>query len=243
VNRADRENLARLARMRARQAKTEAQQREKVLLAEVEDLLAAEFEAEDALWADAVTIAREAADKANELIVARCADLGIPPKHAPHLMLGWQPRGGGFIDPNRRAELRKLAQTRLAALTSTAKTIIDRKLLDTETALIAESLDTDDARVFLEAMPTAEELMPSLSLGDLGVEHYQPPDGAASDLLSPSTVTERKRRQIRRVIAAHPTASDREIAKLAGCDHKTVGAHRRNGGELPGPGGEFPTTE
>jgi hypothetical protein len=51
MNRTEREDISRLARMRAKQAKQEAAQREKVLLAEVEDLLAADFKAQDELWA------------------------------------------------------------------------------------------------------------------------------------------------------------------------------------------------
>jgi hypothetical protein len=129
----------------------------------------------------------------------------------------------------------------LTALTETAKTMIDRGLLDTETALTADSLESDDARAFLEAMPTAEQLMPSLSLDDLGVKHWQPPEGAASALLSPSTPADRKRRQILRAIEANPDASDRKIAEIAGCDHKTVAKYRGRAGELPAAGGEFPS--
>jgi hypothetical protein len=42
------------------------------------------------------------------------------------------------------------------------------------------------------------------------------------------------------VIVAHPTASNREIGRLAGVDHKTVAALRRSGGEIEIPqGGEI----
>jgi hypothetical protein len=240
MNRVEREALIGLSRKQARLAKAEAVQREKVLRAEVEDLLAAEFQAQDELWAEAVAIANEAATKANELIVARCADLGISAKHAPMLGLRWQNRSDSFIDGERRGELRKLAQAKLAALTETAKTMIDGKQLETETALIAGSLETEEAAAFLAAMPTAQDLMPSLGLDDLGVKHWQPPEGAASELLTPSTPADRRRRKVLRAIAAHPEASDRKIAELAGVDHKTVAAYRSRG-ELPAGNGEFPT--
>jgi hypothetical protein len=99
--RADREQLIRLTRLRAKQAKQEAVQREKVLLAEVEDQLTAEYEARDQMWAEAVAIAEEAALKANDLIVARCADLGIPASHAPRLEMGWRRRSPSLADPAR----------------------------------------------------------------------------------------------------------------------------------------------
>jgi hypothetical protein len=117
--------------------------------------------------------------------------------------------------------------------------------------LVAGSLESADARAVLEAMPTAEQLMPALSLGDLGVKTWQPPKGTASALLTPSTPADRKRRKALAAIDAHPGWSDRKIAEIAGVDHKTVAAYPRRAGEtpaeLPGrapgdtePGGEFP---
>jgi hypothetical protein len=167
MTKADRDQLTRLVRARARQAKAEADRREAVLLAEIEQEITAEYEARDAMWAEAVTIAEEACRKANEQIVAACADLGIPAQHAPGLGMGFLRRGPSFTDKERRAELRKLAQARLAALTKTAKTEIEAKALDVETELIARGLESSEARSFAEAMPTPEQLMPALTLDDL----------------------------------------------------------------------------
>jgi hypothetical protein len=240
VNRAEREQLAKLARERARVAKKQAEEREKILIAETEDLMAAQFSAQDELWRDAVNIAIEAERKANDHIAARCLELGIPPRDAPRVTLGWEGRRAHFTDPRRQAELRRVARTRLAALTATAKTRIDEACLDTQTALVASGLESDEARAFLERMPTAEQLMPALGLDDLGVKGWQPPPDAASTLLAPSTTADRRRRKIRRAIEANPGKSDRAIAAIAGCDHKTVAAHRTSG-EFPGPDGESPT--
>jgi hypothetical protein len=240
MTKADREALAVLARKRAKQAEREAVMREKVLLAEVQDLITAEYEARDALWADAAALAEQYAAKANAQIQARCADLGIPSKHAPGLELGWRRRSGDFVDSKRRAELFKLAETRLAALTETAKTVINANLLRVEEQLILGGLDSDEAREFLASMPTVEQLMPALSLDDLGVVRWQPPEDAATQLTTPLTPTDRKRRQIRRAIEANPGASDRKIGEILGCDHKTVAAHRRKSGEFPAIDGESP---
>jgi hypothetical protein len=227
---ADRDALIKLVKARARQAVSEAKMREKVLLAEVADLITAEFEAGDALWADAVAIAEEYAAKANAQIQARCAELGIPPKDAPGLGLGWHPRSSSFENANRRGELRQLAEKRLTALTETAKVAINGAALRAEEALVIGGLQSDQARAMVEALPTVETLMPALSLADLGVKHWQPPEDAASQLISPLTTTQRRARQILRAIEANPRASDREIAKLVACDHKTVAAHRGRGG-------------
>jgi hypothetical protein len=241
MNKTERDDLRSLARQRAKLAKTEATQREKILLAEIEDLIAAEYQARDELWAEATEIAEEAAAKANDLIVARCADLGIPAKYAPQLQLAWRARSPAFADAGRRAELCKVAQSRLTALTSTAKLEIDRKLLATEEALITSELQSSDAQAFLAAMPTAEQLMPPLSLDDLGVTTWQPPEGAAAELLTPSTPADRRRRKALRAIAAHPGASDREVGRLTGMDGKTIAKYRTAAAELPVPGAEFRT--
>ena len=237
MTKTDRDRLIALVKARARQAKLEIETRESILLAEVEDQLTVEFSKRDELWAEAVTIAEEAARKANEQIVARCADLGVPASQAPTLATGWNARSRSFEDPKRRAELRKLAQTKLAALTRQAKTAVDARALAAETALLVGGLETDEARALVGAMPTAEDLIPALGLRDIGVSGWQPPEDAAGQLLTPLTPADRKRRRVLRAIEANPAASDRRIAELAGCDHKTVSAYRRERGELPGPGG------
>lgn len=243
MNKSERDDLIRLARSRARLAKMQVTEREKILLADAEDLMAAEFRARDELWAEATQIAEEAARKANEIITARCADLGIPAKYAPQLRLGWLPRSDEFLGPARRAELRKVAAARLAALRAAASRAIDEAELKTETELIAGSLESADARAFLSAMPTPEQLMPPLSLDDLGVTTWQPPEGAAAALLTPETTAGRRRRKVLAAIAQDPAASDREIGRRTGVDHKTVAAYRRAAGELPAQPGEFPSDD
>jgi hypothetical protein len=187
MTKADREQLIRLGRLRAKQAERETEAREKILLAEVEDLLTAEYEARDQLWDDATLIAEDAAAKANAQIQAACVDLGIPAKDAPSLKLGWASRGE-FTNSQRRAELRKLAMTRLTALTKAAKAAINDKLLEVETELIAGSLQSGEATTFLaNSMPSVEALMPPLNLNDLGVVRWQPPEDAAAQLTTPLT--------------------------------------------------------
>jgi hypothetical protein len=100
--------------------------------------------------------------------------------------------------------------------------------------LVAGSQESADARAVLEAMPTAEQLMPALSLGDLGVKTWQPPEGTASALLAPSTPADRKRRKVLAAIEAHPGWPDRKIAEISRVDHKTVAAYRRRAGETAG---------
>jgi hypothetical protein len=234
MNKADRDALVRIARARAKQAEREAETRQKILLAEVQNLISAEYSARDELWAAAVEIAEEALAKANDQIRAQCADLGIPPQHAPELTMGWRRRSGEFSDRERRAELVKLAEAKLTAVMAAAKTAIQGAALDVEEKLIGGGLESDEARQILSSMPSPEELMPALSLDDLGVKHWQPPEDIAGQLTTPMTPADRKRRRVLRAIANNPGKSDRAIAAIADVDHKTVSAYRR------GAGGEFP---
>ena len=101
--------------------------------------------------------------------------------------------------------------------------------LETETQLLIGGLESSEARQFLAAMPTVEQLMPPLSLDDLGVTRWQPPEDAAAQLTTPMSATDRRRRQIRRAIQANHHASDREIAEIVGCADKTIASYRRVG--------------
>jgi hypothetical protein len=241
MTKGERDQLIRVVRLRAKQAEREADMRAKVLLAEVQDQLTAEFDAHDEMWKDAVKVAQEAAARANAHIKAQCAQLGIPDNQSPQLDVSWRSRSPEFADSKRRNELRKLAEARLAALTKTAKTAIQSAALDAEERLILDGLESAEARALFESMPTVESIMPPIGLEDLGVVRWQPPEDAAAQLTTPLTPADKRRRQIRRVIEANPGLSDRKVAELAGCDHKTVGSLRRDRGEIPALGGEIPT--
>jgi hypothetical protein len=232
----DRAMLVRLVRNRAKHAKSEADQRKAVLLAEVEQELSAEYSARDEMWAAAVEIAQQAAVKANAEIQRACLDLGVPAKHAPRLTYGWYGQSPEYSDRGRREQAQRLAKVKVDALTKTAKQMIDAEALKAEEALVVGGLESDEARAVAEALPTVEQLMPSLSLADLGVKHWQPPEGVAFELMAPLTTTERKRRRVLRAIERDPAASDRAIGERAGVDHKTVAALRRKRGELPSGG-------
>ena len=242
MSRADRGALIRVIRLRRQRAKEEAETREKVLLSEIEDQITAEYSARDQMWSEAMSIARDCVAKVNDQIRAACLDIGVPVNQAPEVELGWRSRTPDFESPSRRAELRKRATTKLAALTKTAKTAIGNAAGVAEERLILGGLESDEAMSVVKEIPTVEQLMPALGLDDLGVKGWQPPDDLAGRLLTPSTPADRKRRQILRAIENNPGASNRRITEIANCDHKTVAAYRQGGvvGELPESDGEFP---
>lgn len=166
MTRRDRQDLAQLARQRARVAKAAATQRAAELKADVEAQLAAVFQAEDERWASIVAEAKELLKDVDAKVAAICERDGVPPQFRPSLNAYWSGRGTN-ADPDRRAELRRVAVTRIDALKKTADAEIDRKSLEVQTELMAGGLDTSAARAFLESMPTAKALMPMLSVAEV----------------------------------------------------------------------------
>ncbi len=63
--------------------------------------------------------------------------------------MGWRRRSGEFSDRERRAELVKLAEAKLTAVTAAAKTAIQGAALDVEEKLIVGGLESDEARQVL----------------------------------------------------------------------------------------------
>jgi hypothetical protein len=84
----------------------------------------------------------------------------------PSLRLGWIGRGENLMK-DRRAELRRVAQTKIAAIEAQAVAEIERQSVEVQTRLVAGSLGSASAVAFLEAMPGPAELMPALAVGDL----------------------------------------------------------------------------
>lgn len=167
MTRRDRDDLAKLCRKREAHAKTMASERAAMLRAQFEQQLAEEYSFdEDVVWNEAAQIARNAATEAQAMIAERCDKLGIPPEFAPHLDLAWHARGANSVR-GRRSELTRVAKAKIEAMEKTARSEITRLSLETQTALLAGGLDSGEAREFLERMPSAEALMPSLELGEI----------------------------------------------------------------------------
>lgn len=170
ISRTERIELARLVKLRARVAKEDIATREAALLADVEAQLAAHYSSRHEAWVEITEGARKAVADADSEIAARCRALGIPEQLRPRITTSWYDRGEN-ADKSRRAELRKVAQTRLAANARAAKVEIDRSAADLLTQLAAGALESSESRSFLEAMPTIDQLMPRLVLPELSAAH------------------------------------------------------------------------
>lgn len=166
MTKGERDVLTRLVRQRARVAKSGVEGRQAELLAEVEEQLAATYRFDHDAWREVMADAEQAVKDADEILAKRCADLGIRHEFRPTLHVTWYGRGEN-ASKERRVELRKVAQTKIAALGKTAKHSIDVDALERETALVAGALTSDEAKAVLAAMPTLQALMPPLALAEI----------------------------------------------------------------------------
>lgn len=158
MTRREREQLAQLVRRREKLAKADADKVAAERLADFEQQMATIYAAEDARWADLTKAANAAVTEANAGLEARCDELGIPEKFRPSLSLSWWNRGEN-ASRERRAELRAVAKSRIDAMAKEAKVEIERQSVSVQTQLIAGGLESEEARAFLAAMPTAEALI------------------------------------------------------------------------------------
>jgi hypothetical protein len=80
--------------------------------------------------------------KANRAIAGQCAKLGIPARFAPEIEMHWYSRGEN-ASKERRAELRKMAMTRIAAIESAAIVEIGKATVEAQMIIAASGLASD----------------------------------------------------------------------------------------------------
>ena len=136
MTKCEREDIQQLVRQREKVLKSAAKQRSAELLADFENQMGQEYSFDqDAVWSEATKIANAAVAKAQEQVKARCREIGIPDRFAPSLSFSWHWRGHDGLVKERRAELRKMAQTAIEAQEQKAKVQIELSCLDAQTKL------------------------------------------------------------------------------------------------------------
>ena len=213
ITKAEREDLQRLVRQRERVQKSAAKQRSADLLADFENQMASEFSFDDdAVWAKAKVEAEAEVRKAKVKIALRCRELGIPDRFAPTLEICWLHRGYDNLVAKRRAELRRVAETKIEAIERSAITQIEVSSLDAQTNLAIAGLTSDAAHAFIQALPSVESLMPALSYDELAGKAKPP---IVEQLLSPNALRQRRYRERQSALRnaeALPTIEDDEDA-------------------------------
>ena len=124
----------------------------------VEARLSAAFEADDEKWTHATTLARQAVEEADATLARICAENGIPDRFRPRIVANWYSRGE-TADPKRRAELRTLARARVDASRQEGYHLIEKWQAEAQTRILTGTLESDAAKAFLDAMPSAESLL------------------------------------------------------------------------------------
>jgi hypothetical protein len=193
MSRAEREDLHRLVRQREKVMKSAAKQRSSELLADFENQMGSEYSFDqDQIWEKATEAATREVEKAEKLVAARCAELGIPKQFAPGLELEWHHRGYDNLLAKRRAELRRMATTQIQAIESKAITEIEMNCLGAQEQLALAGVTSDAARGFIERLPSVEKLMPRLSFAALAGEADPP---IAEQLVSSNALRQRNFRE------------------------------------------------
>jgi hypothetical protein len=178
----ERSELAALIRRREKVARTATNEVKAKRLADLEVQLASAFSAEDERFADVARFAAQVVERANQEVQRRCEEMGIPERFRPRLQVAWAGRGENATR-ERRAELRRVAQTQADADQKQALTQIEAASVEAQTELLRDGLTTDAARAWLDALPTPEQLMPALEVSSLlralpGHEANRPLSGA-----------------------------------------------------------------
>jgi hypothetical protein len=191
---AEREGLQRLVRQRERVLKSAAKQRRVELTADFENQMGQEYSSfdQDEVWEQAIKLAEPVVRKAQAQIAARCRELGIPERFAPGLELDWRQRGYDNAVEKRRKELRRMAQTQVAAIEQKAVVQIELSCLEAQTQLAVAGLTSEAARAFVEKLPTVQTLMPRLSFAEIAGE-AEPP--VSEQLVSSNALRQRRYRE------------------------------------------------
>jgi hypothetical protein len=193
ISRAEREDLQRLVRQREKVLKSAAKQRSAELLADFENQMGSEYAFDQgAIWQKAAETAKREVKKAQAQVAARCRELGIPDRFAPSLSLQWHHRGYDNLIDRRRSELRRMAQTQIAAIERRAFVEIESSCLDAQTKLAVAGCTSDGAKAFVDGLPSVEKLMQPLSFAEIAGEADPP---VAEQLITPNALRQRRFRE------------------------------------------------
>jgi hypothetical protein len=168
MTRTERQDLLQICRQQERVAKAQADAVAARRKAEFQAQLARVYSwDENDVWKAATKAAKEYTRQCSERIAAECDKLGIPRWAQPELGgPQWYGRGENAV-AQRRAELTKVANTKIDQLLKEAKHAIEAKSVEIQTCLLADGLTSADAKAFLAAMPTPAQLIAVVTVEDV----------------------------------------------------------------------------
>jgi hypothetical protein len=143
--------------------------------------------------------------------------------------------GGGYGSKDHRSELRRKVRVEADAAVKRRLAEIGAWEDDALKEVTLAGLTSDAARSMLEALPLVDETLPAID-DLLGPVEEQP-------LAVIDNTRESKRQAVLRALDKDGSRSNREIGRLLGVDHKTVGRIRADHAEIPNVGGEIPESD
>jgi hypothetical protein len=161
----ERNDLLQIARQRAHVARGLARQRAAQFMADFETQMATYYQAlDDADWAAANQVAREALKEANARIAARSRELGIPKRFAPRLSEPYWHTGLDYMSKEEKSSLRKAAYAQIEAAQKRAIFQIDQRSVEVQERILVPGLTSPLAQELLASIPKVTELMPTLEI-------------------------------------------------------------------------------
>ena len=167
LSRNETHDLSMIIKDRTKVLRAHAEEQAAACMADFERQMAASYTFDqDEVWQKATKEALNVVQASQEAIAKRCKELGIPASFAPTISASWQGRGENML-ASRRAELRRVAQTSIAAMTKAAITKIEKQALDLRTQVVGMGLLSADAKLFLESLAPIEENMRALDFAEI----------------------------------------------------------------------------
>lgn len=160
ITKGERAELRSLIRQRFKVLRTEVEARKAELAVELEERITAKYAAEDKAWQDAMFLIAEATREANRKAndVLRTLDIDAMDSSREYQVITFR----GVQQP--KAERRVLLANgtkRIEAQVKAALLQLDGQEADLLTRLVANGLETDEARAFLGEIPTVSALVPA----------------------------------------------------------------------------------
>ncbi|WP_154678164.1 hypothetical protein [Paraburkholderia nodosa] len=159
----ERDAIRDVVKMRARLVKSDIDARATLLIAEAEAQLSVKYQQDDERWDHAIELAEQVARDADAELLRIAKRDGIPLENRPRFVARFMERSD-YALKDRRDELRRLARAKVEAAAKDSKRVVERWQTETITALLAGTLQTDDAKAFLAALPTIDSLLPAMTM-------------------------------------------------------------------------------
>lgn len=167
LSRNETHDLSMIIKDRSKVLKAHAEEQAAACMADFEKKMATIYTwDQDETWKKATEEAMRVVKESQEAIGLRCKELGIPPTFAPSISASWAGRGENML-ASRRAELRRVAQSSIAAMTKAAITKIEKQSLELRSQVVGMGLLSAEAKMFLESLAPIEDSMRSLDFGEI----------------------------------------------------------------------------